>query len=855
MSNKTVAHTSARGVEPYDKCFGVGVSKHLTSGGFSPYPRIERIREMYKESPLFLDSCRALAFTEAYRENEGQPIVIKKAKALEKYMQVCPLNYVEGELLLLDDGSKNFAAPVYLESGTWIYDELRNRPLSQRSYNPFVYDDKIKDEILSTEYYWKGKSVKDAFLARLPQDAAKGVVSTGGVNILNPSIMVDMGVGHITPNYEYILKLGLSGVKAHVNAAIEKLGTPTNADGVRALHFHKAQLIVLNAISNYFRRYAVYAKEQAANYTSQQTKDELLHMSEMCDYLAEGPARDFWDAVEVMHMVHMVAFMECNGHGIALGRTDQYLYPYYKSSLDNGTYTKDFMQELLEFYYLKLTTHEKLAPDTGNDQWRGGVRGWTSSALIVGGTDAEGNDVTNDLTFMLLDAMIHTRLVNPFITVRWHAGTPYELKVKVAEMVRLGMGHPKMMNDPVCEDALMRQGVSAEDARDYVNIGCVELEAPGKTFGWHDNCYITLPKVLELALNNGCCFECPGESCPQYNKTCKGVGKTLGLETGYLKDFKTYEEVQAAFEAQLKYWADREIMAVDLLQSCHMERDDYPFMSTLILDCTDNGKSLMQGGARYNFTGLQCLGPATTADSLTALKQVVYEEKRFTAEEFYDALLKNWEGYDRLYQLVNSDKVHHYGNDDDYADSMMKYVLDTYANLMQSYPPTRGGVGVIKTGSFSTVINLMSGLVCGASPDGRKHHEAVSENIGAARTAHSNRDRNGPTAYARSIGKLDHAKFGSGTLINMRFGADTISGEKGRENFMDFLDGYFDQGENAPMHIQFMVADKDTLIDAQQHPKDYQDLLVRVSGFSSYFHTLSKGFQDELINRTEQSLD
>lgn len=288
------------------------------------------------------------------------------------------------------------------------------------------------------------------------------------------------------------------------------------------------------------------------------------------------------------------------------------------------------------------------------------------------------------------------------------------------------------------------------------------------------------------------------------------------------------------------------------LQTIHIERDDYPFMSTLILDCTDTGKSLMQGGARYNFTGIQCLGPATTADSLTSLKQVVYEEKKCTAEEFYDALIKNWEGHERLYRLVNSDKVHHYGNDDDYADEMMRYVLNTFCDRLQSYPPTRGGVGVIKNGCFSTVINLMSGLVCGASPDGRKHHEAVSENIGAARTALSNRDRNGPTAYARSIGKLDHTKFGSGTLINMKFGVDTISGEQGRENFMDFLDGYF---EGNPMHIQFMIADRDTLIEAQKKPEEYQDLLVRVSGFSSYFHTLSKGFQDELINRTEQSFD
>lgn len=851
-TNTGSVHTTACGVEPYDKSFGVGAHKKLGSGGFSPYPRIERIRELYKRSPLLLDSGRIMTFTKVYKENEAQPVVIKKARALAEYMATCPLSYVEGELLLLDDGSPNFFAPVYPENSTWIFDEMRLRPLNQRKHDPFVYDDKTRDEIMSCEDYWKGKSVKDTFQARLPEEVVKGCVTSGGINVLNPSVMLDCGVGHVTADFEYGLKKGLSGMKADVRASMEKLGLPTNDEKLKRLQFHQAQLTVLDGISNYFRRYAAFAKEEAAKYASQQTKDELLHLSDICEHLAEEPARDFWEALEFVYMIHVVEFMETNAQGIALGRTDQYLYPYYKSSLDNGTYTKDFMQELIEFFYLKLTAHEKLAPDNGSDQYRGGCRGWTGTALIVGGVDTDGNDVTNDLTFMLLDAQIHTRLINPYTTVRWHDGTPYELKVKVAEMVRIGMGHPKILSDKVCIDALERLGVPEREARDYVNIGCVELEVPGKTSGWHDDADVSLAKILELALNNGRCLECAGERCRNFNTCCRGVGKSVGLETGYLKDFKTYDEVQAAFEAQLKYWADRTILLVELLQACHLECDDYPFISTLILDCTDKGKSLIWGGARYNFTGIRALGPATTADSLTALKQVIYEDKRATPEEFYDALVKNWEGHERLYQLVNSDKVHHYGRDDDYADHMMGYVMDTFGDTMQSYPPTRGGIGKIKTGVFSTIVNLMAGQACGASPDGRKSHEAVSENAGAARTANAHRDDDGPTAYARSIGKLDLAKHASGALINMKFGVDTISGEQGRDNFINFLDGYFSGNQ---MHIQFMVTDRDTLIDAQQRPEDYQDLMVRVSGFSSYFHTLSKSFQDELINRTEQSLD
>ena len=851
-TEKAKIHTTCCGVEPYDKSFGVGVKKKLDSGGFSPYERINRIRELYKKAPLTLDSLRARIITETYRQNESQPVIMKKALTLKKYMEECPLHYEEGELLLVDDGSDIFAAPVYPESATFIYDELRYKPLYEREYDPISYDEKTKDEILDTESYWKGKSIRDAFVSRLPEDSAKGCITTGGILVFNPNVNVDCGIGHYTVDFGYALKNGLGGMKAHIRECKEKLGTPTDLDGVKALQFHEAQLIVLEAFSNLFRRYAAFAKEKIDEYPSQQTKDELLRMSQICEHLAEGPARDFWEAVQLTSAIMMVEFMESNGQAISLGRADQYWYPYYKASLENGTYTKDFMQELIEFMYLKLTTHAQIFENTGTDMWRAGNKGWAGSALVLSGVDSEGRDVTNDLSFMVLDAMVHTRLANPDLTVRWHDDIPYELKVKVAEVIRLGMGHPKILNDKVCIDALMRYGVPVEEARDYVNVGCVELEVQGKTLGWHDTSYLTLPKVLELALNNGRCLDCAGENCPNYNKNCRGTGGSVGLETGYLKDFKTFEDVKAAYEAQLKYWADREIMAVNLLQDIHAERDEYPFVASLIADCTDSGKSLIRGGARYNFTGLQCLGPATVADSLTALKQLIYDEKKYTAGEFQDALENNWAGHERLYQLVNSDKVHHYGNDDDYADDMMKYVFDTYCDTLQSYPPTRGGIGKIKTGSFSQVINVMFGAACGATPDGRRSHEAISENIGAARTVISGRDISGPTAYARSIGKLDHAKCGSGTLINMKFGVDTISGVTGRDNFIDFLDGYFAQN---PLHVQFMVANRDTLIEAQKKPEEYQDLLVRVSGFSSYFHTLSKSFQDELINRSEHSFD
>ncbi len=850
-ANKAVPHTTACGVEPYDKCFGVGQEKHYDYGGFSPYERIETLRKTYRALPLTLDTKRLLVFTEVYKNNESLPIVLKKALALKKFMAECQLSYIEGELLMTDAGSPAYSYPLYPENVTWIYNQLRERPLYEREWDPIQYDEKTKEEVLATEDYWKGKDIANTFRANLPADAAKGCAAAGGMLVINPNVNVEYGIGHMTPDYERLLTMGLGGLKAYVREYKDKLGLPANAAENKSLQFYEAELIVLEAWSDYFRRCAAFAKEQVNEYESGQTKDELRQLSEICEHLAEGKPRTFWEATQLCFALNNVLFMESNGHALAMGRMDQFLYPFYKADLEKGAITKDFVQQLIESYYLKLETHGQIAEDYDNTPWRGGSRGWGGSALVLGGVDKDGNDVTNDLTFMFLDAMVHVRLANPFITVRYHEGTPYELKVKVAELVRIGIGHPKMFNDKVSIEALKRMGVPEEEARGYVNIGCVELEIPGKTCGWHDCCYTTLPKVLELALNDGKCFDCVGEYCPIYHTQCVGAGKTLGLETGCLKDFKTFDEVIAAYEAQLKYWEDRAVLTVNVLQTAHAERDDLPLTSTVVQGCVESGKSYMNGGAKYNFAGMQALGPATTADSLTMLKKLVYEDKKVTPEEFYDALCKNWEGHERLYQLVNSEKVPHYGNDEDYADEMMQYVFDTYCNLLQSYPPSRG-IHKIKTGSFSQVINVIFGQAVGATPDGRKAHEAISANIDPARTVMGNRDRSGPTALAKSIGKLDHAKAGSGTLVNYKFGVDTISGKNGLENFIDFLDGYFEGGA---MHVQFMVANREMLLDAQEHPEEYCDLLVRVSGFSSYFNSLCKGFQDELINRTEQSFD
>lgn len=844
-----VAHTTASGIVPNDIDYGiVGPQKSSGDGEWSPFPRINNLRKIYQSTPLSVDTTRARVYTEVFKANEAKSMAMKKALSLKKFMEECKLTYIEGDLLLMDDGSPCMAMNIYPEYTHWQFDELRSDILRTRSYLRHEYDDAVRDEILSYEEYWKDKDVASAFRARIPKDAAKGIGVAGGMLVINSNVNLEMGVGHTTPDYGRLLEMGLGGLKEYVRGYKDKLGMPITEEGLNALDFYEAALIELDAWSNYFRRYAAFAREQREIYTNPQTKDELKTLADMCDHLAEGTPRTFWEALLLTHSACLAYMMDALLSAVGLGRMDVYLYPYYKADRENGTLTKEFAQELIDMIFLR---NEQIGAglNSTNEQYQFGFRGLYGSEIMIGGVDADGNDITNDLSFMLLDGTAHTRQAFPFTAVRWHEGTPYELKVKVAEVMRLGTGHPKIINDKVGIEAMLRMGVSLEDARDYVAIGCIELAPAGKSGGWLDIGAMSLPKVLELALNNGRCLDCAGEQCPNFNDFCN-AGNPVGLQTGYLKDFKTFDEVKAAYEAQLKYWADRLVTMVNTLQAAAASQDEQIIVSLLTDGCIESGVTWVNGGSKYNTAGCQSLGPATVADSLTTLRKYVYEDKTHTAEEFYDALKNDWEGHERLYQLVNSAKTPHYGNDDDYADEMMTYVMDGYSDLLQSYPPTRGK-WKIATGSFTQVVNVLYGAFTGATPDGRKHHEAISANVEAARTSVSNRDISGPTAFARSVGKFDHAKYATGTLVNYKFGTETVSGEQGRENLVNFLDGYFAQD---PMHIQVMVTNRETLLEAREHPEEYQDLIVRVSGFSSYFNALSDRLQDELIGRTEHEI-
>ena len=836
--------TTACGCDAVDEFYGVGYTENRKE--LSPHPRINKLRKTHFAEQTKLDSQRILFYTKMFKEYEGCSAEIKNARALEYCLRNFELHYCEDELLFGDTGGGNWTAQVYPElSLKWLCDELRDHNLGDRVNCKAHHSDKIKEDILGCEEFWRGRNVRDMAEARLSAEELKG--SQFGKGVFFTNLYISQGIGHCSPDFAYAFAYGFGGIRKIVKDYLDKLDLTTK-EGLEKREFYNAQLIVLEAASEYCRRYGRYGEELAKKQEDPRLRSELLRMSSNCYNIAENPPKDLWEALQLFHFIHQIVLIESSGHSVSFGRVDQLFYPYYKRDLDTETFTKEFMQELLEAFWIKSCKMVKITDTVKIPEMKASERTWGGTALVLGGVDIYGNDATNDLTFMFMDCIAHTRLDTPWPVLRWNDRMPEELKIKAAEVIRSGNGHPKLFNDRVAMEGMRRKGRTIAEARDYNVIGCVELDSAGSEYGWHDSCYFNLAKVLELTLNNGRCTTC-SERCPRYS-VCAGAGRQLGIPTGSLADFTTFAELQEAFKKQLKYWVDQMVHNLETIDMAHQEVKPLPFLSSFINDCTQKGMDVSRGGARFNGSGPQGVGLGTVTDSLSVLKQLVYEEKKVTGVEFLDAVKKNWNGYETLYALVNGEKVHHYGNDDDYADEIAQFVFNAYCETVEGRPTAHGGT--YTPGIYSVTLNIPFGMLVGATPDGRKLMEPVSDNIGPVHTVAASHDRLGPTALTNSVSKLDQARATNGTLLNMKFGTATMSGETGRQNFIDFIDSYM---ASNTMHIQVMTIDRETLVDAQKNPQDYSDLLVRVSGYSAYFVDLGKNLQDDLIARTEESFE
>jgi formate C-acetyltransferase len=744
-------------------------------------------------------------------------------------------------------GCDKKGAPVHPEFGlNWVVNEMRDGLMDyseQRTHDYFSFTKDTQDRLEALRDFWDGQTVEDMTNAMLTDDVLKG--SHAGKGVFFADAYIFCGAGHLGLDYERLFRLGFKGIRELIQKHMDAVDM-SDPEGIKKHTFYKASLITTEATIRHFLRYAGLADKMAGEESDEKRAAELRKIAENCRWVSENPPRTFWEALQLVNLANTIILIECNGHSISYGRFDQYMYPYFKHDLETGEATREFMQELIENFYIKIWDLNKLRNHIliktfGN----GGIGG---PALTVGGIKKDGSDGTNELTFMALDAHAHVRVPNPWLAVRMHSNTPWELKVKTANLIRMGTGEPKIFNDDVAIPSLLSSNVELMDARDYQVVGCVEPDVSGKSYGWKDCGHMNIARVLELAVNDGRCFNC-GPSCPRWEK-CGAMGDQLGLKTGSLADFTSFDQVLDAYDKQMKYWCDRQVALLNAVDLAHQALRPLPFLSILMDGCIENGKDVTAGGTKYNFTGPQGVGIGTAGDGLATIKQLVFDEKRVTGRELLDAVIHNWEGYEDLYAYVNSDRVHHYGNDDDYADELTKFAMDTWCKHIERRPNAHGGF--FQPGAYSVTVNVAHGQIQWASVDGRKAFEPVSDCLGAVHTKCCSHDIKGPLAICRSVTKLDHARATNGTLLNWKFSPSTLVGETGRDNFIALMEEYI---RRKGMHSQFTVASRETLLAAQKDPDNYRDLLVRVAGYSAYFVELNKALQDDIIGRTELSFD
>lgn len=782
-----------------------------------PTPRVEAIRERFISLTPEICVERAQYITESYKETEDQPIHIRRAKALEKILGQMTIFIQPDEIIVGNQCTKPRAAPVFPEfSCKWLEDELDR--LEKRTGDVFLISEAKKATLRELFPYWNGKTTNELATALMPQaakEAQKYGVFTVGNYYFN-------GVGHISVDYAKVLDKGINGIIAEAQSELAGLDM-TNPEHLAKITFLNAVIIANQAVIAFAKRFSDLAADMAAKEADPARKAELLEIARVCAAVPASPAQTFAEALQSFWFIQLVLQIESNGHSISPMRFDQYLFPYLLRDKDLSV---EKAQELLDLLFIKFNEINKVR-DEGSTKAFGGYPMFQN--LIVGGVDREGEDATNPLSYMCLQATANTRLYQPSISIRVHSETPRALYEKAAEVTRLGLGMPAYYNDRFIIPGLLSRGLTREDARDYGIIGCVEPQVGGKTEGWHDAAFFNIAKVLELTLNNG---------------VDPLSGERLGPETGDLTTFATYDDLMAAYRKQMEYSVKLLVVSDNAVDVAHGQRAPLPFLSSLVDDCIAKGKSLQEGGAHYNFTGPQGVGVANVADSLAALRKLVYEDQAVSLGELKAALASDFagvEGESLRQMLVN--RAPKYGNDEPYADEIAHEGALIYCKEVEKYANPRGGR--FQPGLYPVSANVPLGTVVGATPDGRKAGTPLADGVSPV----SGMDHSGPTASVKSVTKLDHVIASNGTLLNMKFHPSALKDGQGISNLIAVTETLFNGGGT---HIQYNVISKDTLTDAQAHPDNYRGLVVRVAGYSAFFTSLDRSIQDDIISRTEQ---
>lgn len=783
--------------------------------------RIQRLREQSVTTPVHIDLERAKIETDFYKENDGKySVPVMRAMTLKEYFSKKTLYFGDDELILGEKGKNPQASPTFPE--LCCHSEEDMKVMSERklvSFHTTEEDRKLQAaEIIP---FWKGRTIREKLLSRMTpewHDCYEAGIFT--------EFMEQRGPGH-TCGGEQVFTTGYLDYKEKIKKTMDALDWMNDPEASDKMEELKAMDICCDAVIILGERYHEIAVEKAAAETDPKRKAELEQIAKNLEVVPAHKPQTFWQAIQLYWFTHLAVTTELNPwDAFSPGRLDQHLNPYYEADVEAGILDDEHALELLECLWVKF--YNQPAPVKVGITLKESATYTDFANINTGGVTPEGKNGVNNVSYLILDCMDEMKLVQPNSNVTISKKSPQKFLKRACEISRKGWGQPAFYNTEAQITELINAGKSLEDARRGGSSGCVETGAWGSE-AYILTGYMNIPKIFQLTLFNG--FD-------EYS------GKQLGLQLGYAKDFKTFDELWAAFKKQLKHFVDIKIRGNNVIERLYAEEMPAPCLSVVTNDCISNAKDYNAGGARYNTNYIQGVGIGTVTDCVASVKYNVYDEKNFTMEELIDAMEHDFEGYDYIYSLVH-DKTPKYGNDDDYADDLMREIFDLYHDTIVGRPNMKGGKYGIDM--LPTTCHVYFGDVILATPNGRKAHKPVSEGISPEKSA----DTNGPTAVIKSCAKMDHLAT-AGTLLNQKFTPNVVAGEAGLNNMASLVRSYFAMDGH---HIQFNVVDRQTLIEAQKHPEDHKDLIVRVAGYSDFFRNLDKPLQDEIIERTEQSFE
>ena len=792
--------------------------------------RMKTFREEVLDEKPYIDAERAILATQAYKENLNQPRVVVRARMLKKILENMSIYIEEKSLLAGNQATKNCNAPIFPEyTMEFVLNELDL--FEKRDGDVFYITEETKQQLREIAPFWENNNLRARGEALLP-DEVSVFMETG---VFGMEGKLNAGDAHLAVHYQRILSDGLKGYEKRVREKKASLDL-TDPDSIDKYVFYNAVLTVLEAVHTFALRYSALAEELAQKESNVERKAELMEISRICAKVPYEPAGSFREAVQSVWFIQLILQIESNGHSLSYGRFDQYMYPYYIKDIREGKITEAQALELLTCLWIKTLTVNKVRSQAHTLSSAGSPM---YQNVTIGGQTTEKKDAVNELSFTVLKSVAQTRLTQPNLTVRYHANINKQFLDECVEVMKLGFGMPALNNDEVIIPSFIAWGVKEEDAYNYSAIGCVETAVPGK---WGYRCtgmsYINFPRVLLCAMNNGV-------DLTSQKRFTKGYG--------YFTEMQSYGELLAAWDKTVREMTRYSVIVDNAIDKAS-ERDVPDVLcSALTDDCVGRGKTIKEGGAVYDFiSGLQ-VGIANMANSLAAIKKLVYEEKKITREQLWNAILDDFQSPEnQKIQEMLINEAPKYGNDDDYADKLIVEAYDSYIDEIRKYPNTRyqrGPIGGIRyAGTSSISANVGQGMGTMATPDGRNAYEPLAEGCSPAH----NTDKSGPTAVFKSVSKLPTEKITGGVLLNQKMTPQMLSTEENKQKLELLIRTFFNRLHG--YHVQYNIVSKETLIDAQKHPENHKDLIVRVAGYSAFFNVLSKKTQDDIIGRTEQSL-